>query len=742
MPATTLPVSITASENTASPRVATTLDCLAVAARHHGVHVVAEHLAREHGIGPLEPRAALLRAMADGAGLEIAEITLRPEEFATLADALPAIVRLKNKNSLLLLEVNGSGEHAAATLYDPAVGEATPLTLELDRLAAAATGDVVLVKKKCALSADPTAKPFGFGTMMREILRERRLFRDIAVAASMLSVFALAPVIFWQLLIDRVLVYKSFATFEVLVIGMAFIVAAETIFGYLRRTLILVATARIDARLSTFTFNRLINLAIEYFERTPTGMVTRDVNEIWRLRNFLTGQLFGTMLDSLVLLVVLPAMFWFSPALAGVVLVLGALMVATVLGFLPFIRRRTARAFAAEGAQNAYLVETVQGARTVKALALEPVRRRAWDHHVADSVRLRREAGKLVNIAQTAVVPFEKLMTSGVIALAAYQAIVSSDPLYIGALIAFGMLSQRVAQPLIQIAHLVQQFDEAMRALRTVAAVVNQPAEEGRTGGLRAPIKGSIEFSGVRFRYPGASTFALNEVSFKAPSGTIFGIMGRSGSGKTTVTRLLQGFHRRYDGLIKLDGTDIRSIDLDHMRRNMGVVLQDSFLFAGSIRDNIAAAMPGASFEQIVEASRLAGAEEFIERLPRGYDTQIEEGAANLSGGQRQRIAIARALLVNPPILILDEATSALDPESEAVINNNLRRIAQGRTVVVISHRLSSLVPANAILVLDQGRALDIGNHRELLGRCELYRRLWQQQNRHISERPENVQAA
>ena len=235
----------------------------------------------------------------------------------------------------------------------------------------------------------------------------------------------------------------------------------------------------------------------------------------------------------------------------------------------------------------------------------------------------------------------------------------------------------------------------------------------------------------MRFRYPGASATALERLSFAVPAGSTFGIMGRSGSGKTTITRLLQGLYRGYEGTIRLDGADLRAVDLDHLRRSIGVVLQDSFLFSGSIRDNIAASHPGAGLEQIVAAAGLAGAAEFIERLPHGYDTLVEEGAANLSGGQRQRIAIARALLVNPRLLIFDEATSALDPESEAIVNASLRRIAKGRTVIIISHRLSSLVDADAILVLDQGAAVDIGRHGELLARCDLYRRLWTQQNRH-----------
>jgi ATP-binding cassette, subfamily B, bacterial HlyB/CyaB len=708
----------------------TALRCLVVAARYHGVHLSPEQLAREHGLGPGEPDGDRLRAIAAAHGLALGELHLKPGDFPKLARQIPAIVGLRNGNALLLTELGGPREAMIATLYDPAVGEATPLVLELDRLAAASDGRILLLRRDQA-ATEAATRPFGLGWLVGEILGERRRFRDIAIAAGIMSLLALAPAIFWQLIVDRVLAHRSLATLNVLVGGMVFIIAVDTLFGYARRGLILFATARIDARLSTFVFDRLLDLPIDYFERTPTGVVTRDLNEIWRIRGFLTGQLFGTVLDGMVLLVILPAMFWFSPVLAGVVLALGALMVLAVAGFLPFIRRRTGRAFVAEGQQNAYLVETVQGVRTVKSLALEPRRRDGWDRHVATAARRRRDAGRLANLAQTLVSPLEKLMTSGVIALAAYAAIRSGDPVYLGTLMAFGILAQRVAQPLVQLAHLIQQFDEANRAVATVAAVVNQTPEQGRgAGGLATPLKGAIEFEAVRFRYPGNAAAALDRLSFAVPAGTIFGIMGRSGSGKTTITRLLQGLHRHYDGMIRLDGMDLRAIDLDHVRRSMGVVLQDSFLFSGSIRDNIAASRPGAGLEQIAAAARLAGAEEFIERLPQGYDTLVEEGSANLSGGQRQRIAIARALLVDPKLLILDEATSALDPESEAILNGNLRRIAKGRTLVVISHRLSSLVGAHAILVLDRGAAVDVGRHDELLARCDLYRHLWTQQHR------------
>jgi len=711
--------------------IPTSIACLAVAARHFGVHISAPAFVKEHELTEDETDGAPLSALAQKIGLDAAVLLPADANPADLAKALPAVLRLRNGNALLLLGLARAADGFSATLYDPTVGEASPLVTDWQRLCGASE-EILLLKRDAADTHEPAEREFGIGHVVAEIRQEKRLFRDIALAAVLMSITALAPALFWQLIVDRVLVYKSLSTLHVLVGGLAFILLFDTLFGYLRRSLILVATSRIDARLSSFIFSRLLDLGIDYFERAQTGVVVRDVNEVWRVRNFLTGQLFGTLLDAVVLVVVLPVMFWFSPILAGIVLAVGALMILTILAFLPFVRRRTGRAFEAEGRQNAYLVESVQGIRTVKSMAMERQRRRVWDRHVADAARLRRDAGGIINALQTVVTPFEKLMTSGVIALAAYMAVTSNDPVYVGTLIAFGMLTQRVAQPLIQLAYLVQQFDEVGRALRTVAAVVNQPREEGRdNGGLSSRIKGAVEFANVRFRYPGAAACALDGVSFKAEAGSIFGIMGRSGSGKTTVTRLLQSLHRSYDGLIKIDGTDIRAIDLDHLRRSTGVVLQDSFLFSGTIRDNIAAGAPGASFEQVVAAARLAGAEEFIERLPRGYDTHVEEGASNLSGGQKQRLAIARALIVDPGLLILDEATSALDPESEAIINANLQRIAKGRTVIVISHRLSSLVTADAILALENGEVVGFGPHAQLLQRCDVYQRMWRQQNGH-----------
>ena len=304
---------------------------------------------------------------------------------------------------------------------------------------------------------------------------------------------------------------------------------------------------------------------------------------------------------------------------------------------------------------------------------------------------------------------------------------------------AFYFLSGRLTQPLINIAELQRDLAEVRGAIGTVASIVNVRPENSRFEGLRLPIKGEVTFKDVRFRYSSDAPYALDGVSFTVPAGSMLGIMGRSGSGKTTVTRLLQCLNTTYDGMIKIDGIDLRAINLMHLRTHIGVVPQENFLFSGTLRDNIAMAKPDATFADVVRAAQLSGAEEFIERLPRGYDTQIQESGTNLSGGQRQRLALARALLIDPPVLILDEATSALDAESEAIVNANLKRMAKGRTVLSISHRLSMLVECDAILVLEQGKVYDVGTHEELLRRCDIYKHMWYQQNRHLDPRPIEV---
>jgi ATP-binding cassette subfamily B protein len=718
----------------ASSARASLLGALVIVARHRGIHLSQAQLRRDHLIGSDGPTSQQVLEIARANAIRALAARLTFRDLMQAAPALPLILLLKNGSAMVLLRVEPNAQPPHVVVEDPAAGGDALLTLDEQRLDLGWAGEVILLKREYRLRDED--QPFGLGLIAAQLFRDRRIVRDIAIAAIMLSILALAPIMFWRLMIDRVLYFHSLNTLAVLCTAMLVLIIFETIFGYMRRFLVLHITARVDARTSTYMFDKVLNLPIDFFERSSTGMITRDMNEIFKIRGFLTGQIFGTVLDAFVLLIFLPIMFFFSASLTAIVLGFCGLICLWIIKMLPVLRRKGAAAFRAEGARNAFLVENLQGIRTVKSLALDARQRHEWDVRVATAARLRLEEGRTANVIQTVVTPLEKLMVSGVFALAVYFAITSNDQFYVGALVAFMMLTQRAAAPLVQLAHLLQQYDEAQLAVKTVATLVNQPAEEGRSrAGIRTPLKGLIEFENVGFRYRGATAPALDGVSFTAPEGTILGIMGRSGSGKTTVTRLLQMLHSNYEGLIKIDGNDLREIDVDHLRSSLGVVLQDNFLFSGTIRETITAAKPDASFEEIVYAARLAGAEEFIEHLPRGYETHIQEGSANLSGGQRQRLAIARALIGDPRILILDEATSALDAESEAIVNANLLRIARGRTVIIISHRLSVLVRADTVLVLERGRLYDAGRHEELLERCDIYRGLWYQQNQHLQTR-------
>jgi ATP-binding cassette, subfamily B, bacterial HlyB/CyaB len=422
----------------------------------------------------------------------------------------------------------------------------------------------------------------------------------------------------------------------------------------------------------------------------------------------LTGKLLTTLLDLITLCVLLPVLFYLQAFLASIVLVCSMVIGLIILAYLMPLRILYLKVVAAETWKAAALGETIVGIKTVKSLALEPARRAIWDERIAEAGKWRLAFGRLANWPQTWVNPIERFMVLGTMMIGAYMAISDPSGYMVGGLFAFMMLSQRVAQPLVGLARLVEDYEEIGAAIGEVGSVLNRPLElDAASGGVRPSFVGAISFQDVTFQYAGNKVPALDQVSFSVPEGAMLGIVGRSGSGKSTIARLLQGINRDYSGFIKIDGTELREINLRHLRQSFGVVLQDNFLFRGSIRDNIIAGRPGLTLSDAMLAARLAGAEEFIECMPNGYETHVEEGSPNLSGGQKQRLAIARALIHNPRILMLDEATSALDPQSEAVVSANLQRIATGRTMILVSHRLASLVDCHLILVMEQGKVAD-----------------------------------
>jgi ATP-binding cassette, subfamily B, bacterial HlyB/CyaB len=676
------------------------------------------------------PSGASLSVWAQESGLWSRAVCLRWPQLMRLQDTGPVVLLFADGGAGLLTGVDPNQN--IALLRDPLTPMGTPaIAVDELRLTRVWTGEVVLLRAN--RTGAETEAQFTLRWLGALVMKERRPLFDIGLASLTLSFLTIFPPLLVMTVVDKVLTHKSYSTLALLATILGIGVAYETLLGHARRMIVVVVGTRIDTRLGLHLFNRLLHLPLDYFERHPAGETMYKINQIHKIREFLTGKLLATFLDLFTLLVMLPFLFYLNVTLAWLVVACSLLVALIILSWLRPLRAVYGNVISAEASKSAVLGETIFGIKTVKSLAIEPERKALWDERVAESGRWRLTFGRLANWPQTMITPIERFMSFGIILVGADLALSDDSSYMVGALFAFMMLSMRVAQPLVGLARLIEDYEEFGAAVGEVASVINRPPEvDTSSGGTRPQFVGAISFDEVTFAYAGTKALALDRVGFTVPAGTMLGIVGRSGSGKSTLVRLLQGINRDYSGFLKIDGVDIREINLRHLRSALGVVLQDNFLFRGSIRDNISAGRPGLTSSDVVRAARLVGAEEFIERMPNGYDTYIEEGSPNLSGGQKQRLAIARALITDPRILILDEATSALDPESEALVNANLARIASGRTMVIASHRLSSLIKCDQIMVLEEGKLVDIAPHHTLLERCMLYRKLWAQQNRHL----------
>ncbi len=708
----------------------TVVQCLSAVAQHHGLQINPERLIHDYSLGEEEPGVALIERMATEIGLKAKAETMNWQGLVAQEGVFPLLALMSDGSCVIVVGMRAEDGLTKAVLIDPAADMAMVTPVEQDAFASRWSGGVVLLKRSHSLS-DPN-QPFSLLWFVPEILKQRTAFRDIAIAATAMNVLALASPMFFQAVIDKVLVHQSSSTLWVLAVGVVAALVFDSLFGYLRQLMLMSATNKIDIQLTRRTFKKLLSLPIDYFESTSAGVVTRHMQQLESIRNFLTGRLFFTVLDASALIIFLPLLFMYSFKLAMIVVAFTILIALVIATLLPAFRKRLDELYSAEGKRQALLVETIHGMRTVKALAIEPAQRKNWDQLSAQAITMHYRVGKFAMMGGSIVDFINKMLPVTIIVIGAQG--VFDQTITVGVLIAFQMISGRVVGPLVQIVNLINEYQQTALSVRMLGEIMNRPSE-GRdgAGGLRPPMQGEITFEDVTFRYPGSSVTALDRATFKITPGSVVGVVGRSGSGKTTLTKLIQGLYSVQEGIIRFDGVDAREIELSYLRKQVGVVLQENFLFRGTVRENISVTKPDASFEEVVAAARAAGADEFVERMPQGYDTVLEENASNLSGGQKQRLSIARALLAKPRILILDEAASALDPESEAIFIRNLAQIAVGKTVIMISHRLSTLVNAHAILVMRRGHLEDCGRHDELLARCETYKHLWEQQTSHLS---------
>jgi subfamily B ATP-binding cassette protein HlyB/CyaB len=633
---------------------------------------------------------------------------------------LPAIAKETDGRYVVVAKVDGD----KVLIQDPV--EARPRLVTRPDFQALWSGELLLLTKRAHLRSQDLK--FDFAWFIPAIVKYRRLLGEVLLASFFLQIFALLTPLFTQVVIDKVLVHKGFTTLRILAIGMVTLAFFDVVLGGLRTYLFAHTTNRIDVGLGAQLFRHILALPLAYFEARRVGDTVARVRELEHIRQFLTSNSVTVVLDLVFTVVFLVVMWFYSPLLTLVVL--GSLPLYAMLSIVitPIIRVRLNEKFNRGAENQAFLVESITGIQTVKALAVEPPLRRRWDEQLAEYVRTSFRATSLITITSQIASFIQKITTIAILWTGAY--LVIDGALSIGQLIAFNMFSAQVTGPLLRLVNLWQEFQQVGISVQRLGEVLNtRPEPSYNPARTTLPrLNGQVVFEDVTFRYRPDGSAALCNVSLTVQPGQVVGIVGRSGSGKSTLAKLLQRLYVPERGRVSVDGVDLAQVDPAWLRRQVGVVLQENFLFNRSVRDNIALADPGISMERVIQAAQLAGAHEFILELPEGYDTVVGEQGCTLSGGQRQRIAIARALVANPRILIFDEATSALDYESEAIIQQNLAQICKGRTVFIIAHRLSTVRPCHRIFVMDKGEIVEDGSHEELINLNGFYSRLQKHQ--------------
>lgn len=587
------------------------------------------------------------------------------------------------------------------------------------------SGELVLVTTREGVGG--LAGRFDVSWFIPQIVKYRRLIGEVLLITLALNLLGLAAPLFFQNIVDKVLVHNTMATLQVLAFGFVAVSLWEVAFGWIRTRLYSETCQKIDVELGARLFRHLLGLPLAYFEARRVGDTAMRVRQLETIREFLTNASMSVLIDPIFVIVFLVAMWIYSPTLFLVTAItLPAYVVVAALLTKP-MRARIDEKFERGAANNALLVESISGIQTVKAAAVEPQWQDRWERQLAGYSAANQQVINLGNTGSQSIQLISKLNLAAILYFGAVAVIEGN--LTVGGLVAFNMFAQRVSGPVIRMAQLWQEFQQVRIAVERLGDVLNQPTEPGAGSRTALPaVKGNIRFESVKFRYAHEGPWTLEDIDIDLEPGATLGIVGSSGSGKSTLTKLLQRLYTPASGRILIDGVDIGQIDPAWLRRQIGVVLQENLLFNRSIRENIALSHPAMPLDRVMAAAQLAGAHEFIVRLPHGYDTVVEERGVNLSGGQRQRLAIARALVTQPRILILDEATSALDAESEAIIQKNLKAMAQGRTVLIIAHRLSAIRQCQRIIALEQGRIVERGTHDDLLKHGGRYAELYRQQ--------------
>jgi ATP-binding cassette, subfamily B, bacterial HlyB/CyaB len=715
----------------AAPATFAPLAALCAIARFHQVAADPATLAHQLGLSASDPvdTSDLLRA-AKHLGLQ-AKLSRSSVDRLGLVP-LPALAVMNTPDGSLRVVVLAQSDGKRVLFQDVAKSvvpgaSAGPTIESAEVFATQWIGELILVTSRATL-VGALAK-FDFTWFIPSLVKYRKLLGEVLLISFMLQLFGLVSPLFFQVVMDKVLVHKGMATLDVLVIGLVIVVVFESVLNALRAYVFSHTTSRIDVELGARLFRHLIQLPLSYFQARRVGDSIARVRELENIRSFLTGNAMTVLLDVVFSVVFIAVMLFYSVPLTLIVLVSLPLYFGLSLAVVPILRARLDVKFARGAENQSMLVETVTGIQTVKSTALEPSFAKRWDNQLASYVSASFKTQNLATVGHEGVNLIGKLVNAATLWYGAH--LVMDNQLTVGQFVAFNMFAGRVSQPIMRMAQLWTDFQQTGISVARLGDILNTRTEVPPTSTAQLPaLKGRITLDKVVFRYRPEAPPVLNSLSLDVRPGEIIGIVGRSGSGKSTLTKLVQRLYSPEGGRLLVDGIDISLIDAAQLRRQVGVVLQENLLFNRSIRENIAIADPAAPIEAVMRVAQLAGAHEFISELPEGYDTVVGEQGGSLSGGQRQRVAIARALFTNPRILILDEATSALDYESEAIIQKNMQYICQGRTVLIIAHRLSAVRNAHRIIVMDKGSIVEMGPHEALIQKPKgLYAHLWAMQD-------------
>ena len=578
-------------------------------------------------------------------------------------------------------------------------------------------------------SASTPKARFGFNWFVPAIQKHRSALLQVVITSFFVQLLGLFNPLLIQQIIDAVISQGNYSSLNVLGTLLVAMALAQALLGSLRTYLFSDTTNRIDISLGATIIHHLLRLPLGYFAKRPVGEVSSRIAELEKIRSFLTGTALTVLLDAIFSVVYIAVMLLYSVPLTFASLGVLPLFVGLTMGVAPIIRRQLRQQAEANARVQSHLVETLSGMETVKGQGMELPSEWRWEQLYGGQI----EAGFRNTITSTAAGSANQFLgqVSGLIVIWFGAMLVLEGKMTLGQLIAFRILSGYVTSPLLRLASLWQNFQETALSLERLSDIVDHREEIEIAGENLPPIpplQGAISYEGVNFRFGTSGPLQLLNVSFEIPAGSFIGIVGSSGSGKSTMLKLLTRLFDPLEGTIRIDGYDISKVDLYSLRTQVGVVPQDSLLFDGTVQANIALTRPDASFEEITGAAQVACAHDFIQALPGGYSSSVGERGSALSGGQRQRMAIARMVLKRPRLLVLDEATSALDVNTEQQVTRNLAEVYRGSTVLFITHRLGSLRHADRILVMHEGSLVEQGTHTELMQLGGRYATLYRQQ--------------